>query len=141
MKLLTWLRGLWNWRRARSLGERGEAAAAWYLRWRGYRIVARRQRDRLGELDLIAVQGQTIVFVEVKTRRGTHGDHPAEAVTLEKQRRIVRTALAFLKRHDLLEYPVRFDVIAVTWPTRRWRPRVEHLLGAFESTDQGQMFS
>jgi putative endonuclease len=129
------------WRRYRSLGQRGERAAARFLRRAGYRIVGRRDRGRLGEIDLVAIDGRTIVFVEVKTRRSHDTGHPAEAVGLEKQRRLTRLALAHLKRHDLLEYPARFDVVAVTWPFGARRPRIEHFRNAFEAVGRGQMYS
>ena len=137
------LRGAWRqWLRTRqSLGRRGEAAAARYLWWRGYRIVERNCRTSLGEIDLVAVQRRTVVFVEVKTRRTHETGHPLEAVTRQKQRRLIRAALAYLRRHDLLEYAARFDVIAVTWPDGARHPRIEHVAGAFESDERGQMFS
>jgi putative endonuclease len=106
--LLGWLRP------ARTLGQRGEAAAARFLRGRGYRIVARTDRGRLGEIDLVAIDGRTVVFVEVKTRRSHEAGHPADAVDAKKQQRLTRLALTYLKRHDLLECAARFDVVAVT---------------------------
>jgi len=129
----------------RSLGQLGEAAAARFLKRKGYKIVARSRRDRLGELDLIAVDGKsrqdrTIVFVEVKTRRSHDAGHPAEAVHEDKQRRVTRLALSFLKRHHLHEYPARFDVVAVTWPDGPGEPTIEHLIGAFEATGLGDSF-
>ena len=90
---------------ARALGQRGEGAAASYLKRRGYKIVARGDRAVLGELDLVAVDGRTIVFIEVKTRESHDAGHPAEAVDSSKQRRLTRLALAYLRRHDLLDYP------------------------------------
>jgi putative endonuclease len=129
------------WRRYRSLDRRGERAAEWHLRRLGYKIVSRRDRGRLGELDLVAVDGRTIVFIEVKTRRSHDAGHPAEAVGAEKQQRLTRLALAFLKRHDLLEHPARFDVVAVTWPDGAKKPTVEHYQNAFEAVGRGQMFS
>jgi putative endonuclease len=125
----------------RSLGQRGEAEAARYLRGLGYKIVARGSRSHLGELDLVAVDGQTVVFVEVKTRESSSGGHPAEAVTAEKQRRLTRLGVAFLKRHGLLEYPARFDVVAVTWPEGARRPTIEHIASAFPATGFKGMFS
>jgi len=122
---------------AEMLGRRGEKAAARYLKRRGYRIVA--QRDRLwhlNELDLVAVDGRTIVFVEVKTRRDTQHGHPAEAVDANKQRRLSRLARAFLKRHGLSDRPARFDVVAVTWPAHSRRPVIEHIPNAFEAADR-----
>jgi putative endonuclease len=130
------------WRRTPSLGQRGEAAAERYLRRLGYTIVARGQRERLGELDLIAVDGRTVVFVEVKTRRSHDAGHPVEAIGAEKQRRLTRLALAYLKRHDLLEHASRFDVVAVTWPEdRSAKPLIEHFKNAFDAVGRGQMFS
>ncbi|MHB8901210.1 MAG: YraN family protein [Thermoguttaceae bacterium] len=118
----------------RSLGERGEALAARHLRRLGLRIVGRRVRTGLGELDLVAVDGRTVVFVEVKTRQSDQHGHPAEAVDLAKQRRLTRLATAYLKRHGLLNHAARFDVVAVTWPDGV-RPRIEHIRNAFEAVD------
>jgi len=129
------------WRRYRSLGARGERAAEKYLKRLGYQIVARRDRGRLGELDLVAVDGRTLVFVEVKTRISHSAGHPAEAVGPEKQARLTRLALAYLKRHDLLEHPARFDVVAITWPKEARRPTIDHRQNAFEAVGRGQMFS
>jgi len=116
------------------LGPRGERAAARYLRRQGYKIVARGERSPLGEIDLVAVDGRTVVFVEVKTRESQDGGHPADAVTPDKQRRLTRLALAYLKRHRLLENPARFDVVAITWPAGARQPTIEHLRAAFEAT-------
>ena len=95
----------------------------------------------LGEFDLVAVDGRTVVFVEVKTRESHEAGHPVEAVDADKQARLTRLALAYLKRHDLLECPARFDVVAITWPERAGKPQIEHFANAFEPTGRGQMFS
>lgn len=124
----------------KTLGQRGEAAAARYLKRLGYTIVARGSHIRRGEIDLIAVDGRTIVFVEVKTRVSHDAGHPAEAVDREKQRRLTRLAMVYLKRHHLLENPARFDVVAITWPANQRRPTIEHFKNAFEPVGQGQMF-
>ncbi|HEX3727429.1 MAG TPA: YraN family protein [Pirellulales bacterium] len=129
------------WRRHRSLGQRGERAAERFVRKMGYQIVGRRQRGRLGELDLVAVDGRTVVFIEVKTRRSHHAGHPAEAVGPDKQKRLTRLALAYLKRHDLLEHRARFDVLGITWPDDAAKPTIEHFKNAFEAVGRGQMFS
>lgn len=142
------MKGLWRrlvaWYRWRfpekSLGQRGEAVAARYLRRLGYKIIARGDRSKWGEIDLIAVDGQTVVFVEVKTRQSQEAGHPAEAVAAEKQRRLTRAALAFLKRHHLLDRPARFDVIAVTWPEGQ-RPTIEHFKNAFEAVGRWEYYS
>ena len=95
----------------------------------------------MGELDLVAVDGRTIVFIEVKTRSSHDAGHPAEAVGTEKQRRITNLALIYLKRHGLLENPARFDVMAITWPEGARKPTIEHIRNAFEAIGRGQMFS
>lgn len=130
MAMPSWLRA---WFRPLPLGLRGERYAARYLRRKGYKIVARGTRSRHGELDLVAVDGRTVVFVEVKTRQQATDESPAAAVTLEKQRRIARAALVFLKSHGLLENPARFDVVAIVWPEAARKPaKVEHFVNAFE---------
>lgn len=125
----------------KTFGQLGERAAERYLKRLGYIIVARGQRGDLGELDLIAVDGRTIVFVEVKTRRTEGGGFPAEAVDLEKQRRMTRLALSYLKRHDLLEYSCRFDVIGITWPLGVKQPTIQHIKAAFEAVGPQGMFT
>jgi putative endonuclease len=124
----------------KALGRRGEEAASRYLRKLGYTIVARGHRDSIGELDLVAVDGRTIVFIEVKTRATHDAGHPADAVDEAKQRRLTRLALSYLKRHDLLECKARFDVIAVTWPDRG-QPVIEHYQNAFEAIGFDGLFS
>ena len=126
----------------KTLGQRGEAAAVRYLRRRRYKIIA--LGDRLkhrDELDIVAVRDKTIVFVEVKTRSSAEIAHPAEAVDAAKQRRLTKLAVTFLKRHRLLDYPARFDIIAVTWPPSKRRPQIEHIQNAFEATGQWELFS
>ena len=124
----------------KPLGRRGEDAAARYLKKLGYIIVARGHKDRIGELDLIAVDGRTVVFIEVKTRTTHDAGHPADAVDEAKQQRLTRLALSYMKRHDLLDCSARFDVIAVTWPDRG-RPSIEHFRSAFEPLGMAGMFS
>jgi putative endonuclease len=125
----------------RLLGNQGERAAERYLAHQGYRILARGLRSRIGELDLVALDGRQIVFVEVKTRAHHLAGHPVEAVDLSKQRKLTTLALAYLKKHRLLEQSARFDVIAITWPKHRAEPTIEHFRNAFEPPGQFQMFS
>jgi putative endonuclease len=125
----------------KPLGRRGEDAAARYLRKCGYAIVAKGHRDNVGELDLVAVDGRTVVFIEVKTRASHDAGHPADAVDLAKQRRLTRLALSYMKRHDLLECAARFDVVAVTWPDGRGKPKIEHFQNAFEAVGMDGLFS
>jgi putative endonuclease len=140
-----WLRRYWAWLggfgRRRTLGQRGEDAAARFLRRCGYRIVERGCRSRWGELDLVAVDRQTVVFVEVKTRTSATAGDPSEAVTPDKQRRLTRLAVGWLKRHRLLEQPARFDVVAVTWAEGCRRPKVDHYLNAFDARGRWEFFS
>jgi putative endonuclease len=140
-----WLARLRAWWRSRHvplpLGQRGEQAAAAFLRRLGYKIVAHGARDRIGELDLVAVDGRTIVFVEVKTRTTHDAGHPVEAIDAQKQLRLTRVAATFLKRHDLLECPARFDVIAITWPDAARKPLIQHFPHAFDAVGKGQMFT
>lgn len=125
----------------RLLGSGGERAAARFLKKQGYRIVARGYSSRLGEIDLVALDGDCLVFVEVKTRRSNAAGRPDEAVHLDKQKRLTRAALAYLKRHGLLEHSARFDVVAIVWPPEARRPEITHYKNAFEPTGFGQMYS
>jgi putative endonuclease len=138
MGLRTWLAGRFA---KKSLGRQGEDAAARYLMRQGYRILARGHDSRLGELDIIAVDGRTIVFVEVKTRRSTDTGHPAEAIDPRKEQRMTQAALAYLKSKRLLQYAARFDVVAITWPEDARRPTIEHYKNAFSPVGSGQFFS
>ena len=137
--------GLRAWLSARfpkkSLGQRGEDAAARYLKRQGYRILARGLDSRLGELDIVAVDDRTIVFVEVKTRRSNEAGHPAEAIDPHKERRMTQAALGYLKAQRLLDYAARFDVVAITWPEKIRQPIVEHYKNAFSPAGLGQFFS
>lgn len=125
----------------RTLGQRGEAAAARFLRRRGHKILARSDQFGPGELDLVTLDRETIVFVEVKTRQSAALGHPAEAVDSRKQRQLTRLAVAFLKRHGLLGRPARFDVVAVVWPSDKRLPAIEHFQNAFEAVGKWEFFS
>jgi putative endonuclease len=123
-----------------SLGARGEREAERLLKSKGYRILERSLQMQQGEIDLVAVDGRTIVFVEVKTRTTDDPREPFEAVDRAKQRQVAKLALVYLKRHQLLEHAARFDVVGVNWPAGQ-SPIVRHYENAFESTERGQMFS
>ncbi len=127
------------WRR--MLGSGGEREAARYLRKQGYKILARGFTVRMGEIDLVALDKDCYVFVEVKTRRSNSAGRPDEAVTVDKQKRITRAALAYLKRKKLLECSARFDVVAILWPAGTKTPEITHYKHAFEPTGFGQMYS
>jgi putative endonuclease len=115
-----------------SLGRRGEAEAEKYLRGLGYRIVGRRERVLRGDIDLVALDGRTVVFVEVRSRSDTEHGHPAETVGPKKQRRMVDLANAYIRRHRLEDCSVRLDVVTVTFAADV-PPVVEHFQNAFES--------
>jgi putative endonuclease len=114
-----------------ALGKTGEDLACRELERRGYAILARRYRGRSGELDIIARDGPTIVFVEVKARETCAFGAPADAVTPVKRRRIVRLALNYLMRHHLTAASCRFDVVAITFDAAP--PRVELFQNAFDA--------
>jgi putative endonuclease len=113
-----------------ELGVRGEHIAAVYLTHAGLRVLDRNWRCREGELDIVARDGDALVFCEVKTRRGTGFGYPVEAVTAVKQRRLRVLAQRWLAAHDEHAPDLRFDVVGVL--VRPARPAlVTHLRGAF----------
>jgi putative endonuclease len=97
----------------RDLGTRGEDAVADWYEERGYVVASRNWRVREGELDLVLQRGRTVVFCEVKTRRGDAFGTPFEAVTITKQRRIRTLAVRWLSEHRVRARELRFDVAAV----------------------------
>ena len=112
-----------------SLGKLGEELACAELQRRGYAILARRYRSRFGEIDIIARDGDTVVFVEVKARAGEEFGGAAAAVTRWKQRRITQMAVDFLARQRLSESPCRFDVVAIDFEDGK--PRIAVYANAF----------
>lgn len=115
-----------------DLGQQGEDAAAAYLRKLGYRILARRERVLRGDIDIVALDERTVVFVEVRTRSDCRHGHPAETVGHRKQRRIAELANAYIRKNRLEDCRVRIDVVAVTF-SDVGLPQVEHFQDAFES--------
>jgi putative endonuclease len=116
----------------RALGQTGEAAAARFLERRGLVILARNLRSRLGEIDLVARDGPTLVFVEVKARRGLPGDPPEAAVDARKRARLTRLALGYLAARRLGERSCRFDVVGVSLDEAGGVTGVRHLRHAFD---------
>ena len=114
-----------------SLGKRGEDLACAELERRGYEIIARRYRVRSGELDVVARDGATLVFVEVKTRTSRAFGGAAEAVTPLKQRRMAQLAEEYLMRHRLSECPCRFDVVSIH--VGEGAPEIQILQNAFDA--------
>jgi putative endonuclease len=124
-----------RWRRLR--GQRGEQIAVAYLQERGYRIQQRNYRCRRGEIDIIAWDGSTLVFVEVKTKGQTAFGAPQAMVDARKQKTITRVAMTYVQQHQLYNTALRFDVVAITLsPTGT--PDVTHVPAAF--SPQGNFF-
>lgn len=115
----------------RVLGRIGEAAARTYLERRGVRILSANFACAAGEIDLIGQERDTVVFIEVKTRRSEAFGPPHLAVHQRKQRQIVRVAQWFLAERRLAEVACRFDVLAVTFPKDEENPRIDWLRDAF----------
>ena len=113
------------------LGKIGEDLACRELERRGYAIVARRYRRRCGELDIVARDGATMVFVEVKARDGRLFGGAAEAITALKRRRITAIALDYLVRHHLSDCPCRFDVVSIH--VEGDRPVIDVFQNAFDA--------
>jgi putative endonuclease len=127
------------WRR--WFGTRSERAAARFLKRSGYRLVVRNYVCPQGELDLVALDGRTVVFVEVRSTEGSDLSRPAQSVDAVKQRRLTDLALAFLQKHRLLGQPARFDVLTVGWPPECKQPTIIHYRQAFEAVGRFQMYS
>src|SRR6516165_3078652 len=108
------------WRR--WFGSRSERAAARYLRRQGCRILTRNYSCPLGELDLVALDGDCVVFVEVRSTGNEDTERPALSVDATKQKRLTALALCFLQQKRLLNYPARFDVLAISWPAGQREP-------------------
>ena len=122
--------------RRRRLGQRAEELVATRLAAAGWEIVERNARTRYGELDLVALDGRALVFVEVKAGRQDSAfgpERPVLSVTSDKQRRVRRLASAYMReRRDLPHYDeIRFDAIGVTYDRADNAVDVEHLEGAF----------
>lgn len=112
------------------LGRQGEEEAVKLLKKSGYKILFRNYKTKLGELDIIAKDKESICFVEVKARRSDAFGLPQEAVQLSKQKQISKAALSFLKESDLLDKRARFDVVSVLYSSGE--PKLELIKGAFE---------
>jgi putative endonuclease len=117
-------------RERRRVGTHYEDLAAGYLEEKGYRILDRNFHARRGELDLIALDGETVVFVEVRMRRQNDMVSPLESVTPEKQRRIVLAARTYLAKKQIVDRDCRFDVIAILHRPG-CRPEIDHYESAF----------
>ncbi|HJQ84325.1 MAG TPA: YraN family protein [Candidatus Binatia bacterium] len=113
-----------------ALGRQGEAVAEAFLRANRWTIVARNYRCRAGEIDLVALDGPVLVFVEVRSRRGEIAGTPLESVDGRKRAQIARVAQHFLAAHHWHDRDARFDVIGIRFD--RDPPALEHVRSAFD---------
>ena len=113
-----------------QFGKSSENLAVWYLKKNGYKILEQNYRTQLGEIDIIAKEKKTIVFVEVKSRKSIRYGNPKWAVTLKKQRKISMVALQYLKSIRQTDARARFDVVAII--SNRDEPQIEIVKNAFE---------
>ncbi len=113
-----------------KFGKFGENLAARHLKKLGYKIICQNYRTKLGEIDIIAKKDDTIVFVEVKSRRTSTFGHPKHSITLKKQQQISKTALYYLKETNQNNVRARFDVVTVNSVNKKHD--VEVIKNAFE---------
>ena len=113
------------------LGRNGEQAVTKYLKKKGYKILAQNYRCKLGEIDIIAMDGSDLVFIEVKTRSGFNFGSPAAAVTTRKQRQISKAAQCYLAEQKLFDSPARFDVVSVLCDDCKHHS-IDHINNAFD---------
>ena len=125
----------------RWFGQRSEKAAARYLRKLGYRILAANIADKLGEIDLLALDGESLVVVEVRSTSTHDPQQAALSVDRIKQRKLTEAAVRFLSRRRLLGVNVRFDILAIAWPPEAREPTILHIPQAFDPSGRFQMFS
>lgn len=118
--------------RTATTGRAGERLAVRALKRAGYRVLARNWRTRGGEIDIIAEQNGTIVFVEVKTRCSDSFAQPELAVDSRKRRKIARAAWRFLERNSATERDCRFDIVSIVRKPGAGRPKVEIIPDAFQ---------
>jgi len=113
-----------------ELGKFGEELALRKIKSLGYKKIIRNFRCPLGEVDIIARDGDTLVFMEIKTRKGRSIDYAKEAVNAKKKRQISKVALAYMKATDCSDVRARFDVVAIS--LGRGKPEIEVIKNAFE---------
>ncbi len=113
-----------------KLGRWGEQLAAQYLESHGYKVLERNWRCRRGEIDLVAKEGDVLVFVEVKTRRGRDYGTPEEALTRYKVKRLLELGQRYILEHDLEDVEWRVDLVAVELDQQGKLLRFEHVPNA-----------
>jgi len=110
----------------KKLGNRGEKIAGNFLRKQGYQIIEKNYHSRLGEIDIVAREDESIVFVEVKTRRSTDFGLPEEALSYDKRRRLSKLALGYLAHRRIKDTNCRFDVVSILMDNKKVR-KVKHI--------------
>ncbi len=110
------------------LGQDYEDMACAYLKKNGFSIIERNYSAVTGEIDIIACEGKTLVFVEVKGRSAESSGSPLEAINKSKQRKIIKTALCFIKRENLRPDEIRFDALGISSGNK-----IEHIRNAFQN--------
>jgi putative endonuclease len=113
-----------------NLGKNGEDLAVGFIKGKGYKIIARRYKVKFGEIDIVALDKDTLCFIEVKSRRSSRFGLAKEAVSSLKQRRISKVALNFLKENSLLKEKARFDVVSVDFSSAPFK--INLIKDAFE---------
>lgn len=114
-------------------GRKAEEYAAEFLAGQGLKIVAQNVRCLLGEIDLVAWHGKTVVFVEVKSRFTKGYGLPQDMVSVTKQKRLTKLAQWYLKKHSLIRQSARFDVVAIQWI--EGEPAVTWIANAFSASE------
>jgi putative endonuclease len=109
-----------------SLGTKGETLAAQYLEQNGYKIVTMNWRCRQGEIDIVAQQGETYVFCEVKTRHNTTVQDALASITASKQKKLLKAVYHYLQEHQLDEVLWRIDAMGIVFP-QNGKPIIEHV--------------
>jgi len=135
---LGWVRGvIGRWRRGEvPLGARGEAYAAKYLKKRGYMLIVRNRREKKGEIDLIVMDKEFLVFVEVRTRTSEDFMTPEASIRAEKRRMVRRTVRRLIRKHKTAGLRPRIDVVGIIWPTGAKEPsEVRHHKGVIAVGD------
>jgi putative endonuclease len=131
----------WPWWR-RWFGRRSERAAARFLRRLRYRILAVNIEDKFGEIDVLALDGETLVVIEVRSTERTDFEKVIASVDAAKQKKLTDAVTRYLKRRGLLgRINVRFDILAVSWPPGAKRPSFQHIPDAFPAVGRFQLFN
>ena len=105
----------------RDKGNAGEEYVCGRISERGFKIIERNVQQRFAEIDIVALDGDVLCFIEVRTRKDASLGHPAETVNAKKQRSIRRAAEAYLAKHNVPPRPIRFDVATILWNTMEYQ--------------------